>query len=164
MKIKHVVARRIWDSRGRPTVEVEITNEDGTSGLGFAPAGASRGTREAVELRDGGVAFKGLDVQAALRGIEREIAPLLVGRDVEDQAGIDAALIALDGTPNKARLGGNALIAASLECFMLPQRLRVFRCGAIWRRAMRQLCRCRRFRSSVGVRMPAAAPTFRISW
>jgi enolase len=114
MKIRHVQARRVWDSRGRPTVEVEVTNEDGTSGTGIAPAGASRGTREAVELRDGGERFGGLDVQQALHGIANEIAPLLAGRDVADQAGIDAALIALDGTPNKARLGGNALIATSL--------------------------------------------------
>jgi enolase len=114
MKIREVLARRIWDSRGRPTVEVEVVNEDGTRGVGIAPAGASRGTREAVELRDGGERFKGLDVANAIAGIEREIAPALVGRDVQDQAGIDAQLIALDGTPNKARLGGNALIATSL--------------------------------------------------
>ena len=114
MKIKQVTARRIWDSRGRPTVEVEVTNEDGTFGLGIAPAGASRGTREAVELRDGGNRFRGLDVQMALSGIEREVAPALLGRDVTDQSGIDAMLVALDGTANKARLGGNALIATSL--------------------------------------------------
>ncbi|HEY8360751.1 MAG TPA: phosphopyruvate hydratase [Ramlibacter sp.] len=114
MSIRSIAARRIWDSRGRPTVEVEVTNDDGSSGIGIAPAGASMGTREAVELRDGGTRFKGLDVQQALRGIEREIAPLLLGRDVADQAGIDAALVALDGTPNKARLGGNALVATSL--------------------------------------------------
>ncbi len=114
MNIQAVHARRIWDSRGRPTVEVEVVNEDGTVGLGIAPAGASMGTREAVELRDGGSAFRGLDVQTALRGIEREIAPSLLGRDVTQQADIDNMLIALDGTPNKARLGGNALIAASL--------------------------------------------------
>jgi enolase len=114
MNIKQVIARRIWDSRGRPTVEVEVVNEDGTFGLGVAPAGASMGTREAVELRDGGPRFKGLDVLDALRGIAGEIAPALVGRDVTRQAGIDAALIALDGTPNKSRLGGNALIATSL--------------------------------------------------
>jgi enolase len=114
MKIKQVLARRIWDSRGRPTVEVEVVNEDGTGGLGLAPAGASRGTREAVELRDGGPKFKGLDVRQAIAGIEREIAPALIGRDVADQAGIDTALIALDGTPNKSRLGGNALTATSL--------------------------------------------------
>ncbi|MBI2770903.1 MAG: phosphopyruvate hydratase [Burkholderiales bacterium] len=114
MKIRSIQGRRIWDSRGRPTVEVEVVNDDGTLGLGIAPAGASMGTREAVELRDGGAAFGGRDVQSALRGIEREIAPALIGRDVTDQAGIDAALIALDGTPTKARLGGNALIATSL--------------------------------------------------
>ena len=114
MTIQSIVARRIWDSRGRPTIEVEVTNADGTVGTGLAPAGASRGTREAVELRDGGERFRGLDVQKALRGIEREIAPALLGRDAADQAGIDASLVALDGTPNKSRLGGNALIATSL--------------------------------------------------
>jgi len=114
MTIQSILARRIWDSRGRPTIEVEVTNADGTVGTGLAPAGASRGTREAVELRDGGERFRGLDVQKALRGIEREIAPALLGRNAADQAGIDAALIALDGTPNKSRLGGNALIATSL--------------------------------------------------
>jgi len=114
MTIRSILARRIWDSRGRPTVEVEVVNADGTSGLGMAPAGASRGSREAVELRDGGPRFGGFDVQQALRGIEREIAPALVGRDAADQAGIDALLIALDGTPQAARLGGNALVATSL--------------------------------------------------
>ena len=114
MKITHVSARRIWDSRGRPTVEVEVVTEDGTTGIGIAPAGASRGTGEAAELRDGGSRFKGLDVQQAIAGIEREIAPALVGRDTADQTGIDAMLIALDGTRDKSRLGGNALIATSL--------------------------------------------------
>ncbi|MDB5913009.1 MAG: phosphopyruvate hydratase [Ramlibacter sp.] len=114
MTIQKILARRIWDSRGRPTVEVEVLNADGTSGIGIAPAGASRGSREAVELRDGGQRFMGLDVQQAVSGIVREIAPALVGRDAADQAGIDAMLIALDGTSDKSRLGGNALIATSL--------------------------------------------------
>jgi enolase len=114
MKIKQVLARRIWDSRGRPTVEVEVVNEDGTSGVGMAPAGASMGTREAVELRDGGQRFRGLGVQRALEGIAREIAPALAGQDVTRQAEIDALLVALDGTPLKSRLGGNALVATSL--------------------------------------------------
>jgi enolase len=114
MNIRSVAARRIWDSRGRPTIEVEVTNEDGTVGLGIAPAGASRGTREAVERRDGGTRFGGLDVQQALAGIRSEIAPALVGRDVTAQAVIDAMLVALDGTPNRSRLGGNALVATSL--------------------------------------------------
>ncbi len=112
--ISHLQTRRVWDSRGRPTIEVEVTTEDGFSGFGIAPAGASRGTREASELRDGGKAFGGLDVQNALHGIRTEIAPVLVGKDVTDQVGIDALLIELDGTPNKARLGGNALVATSL--------------------------------------------------
>ncbi len=114
MKIKSIQARRIWDSRGRPTVEVEVANADGTVGIGIAPAGASMGSREAVELRDGGERFKGLDVSKAIAGIQREIAPVLIGRDVTDQAAIDAALIALDATPNLSRLGGNALVATSL--------------------------------------------------
>ena len=114
MTIQHVHARRIWDSRGRPTVEVEVVNADGTVGIGMAPAGASRGSREAVELRDGGARFGGRDVQQALLGIRREIAPVLVGREASDQAGIDAMLLSLDGTPDKSRLGGNALIATSL--------------------------------------------------
>lgn len=114
MTIQSILSRRIWDSRGRPTLEVEVLNTDGTGGTGIAPAGASRGSREAVELRDGGARFGGRDVQHALAGIEREIAPALLGRDAADQAGIDAMLIALDGTPDKSRLGGNALVATSL--------------------------------------------------
>jgi len=114
MRIREVVGRRIWDSRGRPTVEVDVVAEDGSVGRGVAPAGASRGSREAVERRDGGARLGGLDVQEALRGIEREIAPALRGRDVTDQAGIDDLLLRLDGTPDKSRLGGNALVATSL--------------------------------------------------
>lgn len=113
-RIVHLQERRIWDSRGRPTIEVEVTTEDGFSGRGIAPAGASRGTREAIESRDGGKAFGGFDVQNALRGIREEIAPALLGSDVTDQAGIDALLVELDGTVTKSRLGGNALIATSL--------------------------------------------------
>ncbi|HEY1781893.1 MAG TPA: phosphopyruvate hydratase [Roseiarcus sp.] len=112
--IQSLVARRIWDSRGRPTVEAEIRLSDGATGRGIAPAGASRGSREAIDKRDGGKRFGGLDVQDALAGIAREIAPALIGLDPFDQAAIDARLIALDGTPNKARLGGNALTAVSL--------------------------------------------------
>ncbi|MBP0579092.1 phosphopyruvate hydratase [Labrys sp. LIt4] len=112
--IRRLVARRIWDSRGRPTVEAEAELSDGTIGRGIAPAGASRGSREALERRDGGEKLGGLDVQGALAGIREEIAPLLMGRDPFDQAGLDAALIALDGTPTKQRLGGNATVAVSL--------------------------------------------------
>jgi enolase len=112
--IRSLVARRIWDSRGRPTVEAEVALSDGAVGRGIAPAGASRGSREAIDKRDGGTRLGGLDVQNALDGIRTEIAPALAGLEPFDQAAIDARLIALDGTPNKARLGGNALTAVSL--------------------------------------------------
>ena len=113
-RIKQVLARRIWDSRGRPTVEVDVVTDTGALGRGIAPAGASRGTREALERRDGGTRFGGLDVLQAVQGIQQEIAPALLGLEVTEQATIDALLIALDGTADKSRLGGNALIATSL--------------------------------------------------
>ena len=112
--IQSLVARRIWDSRGRPTIEAEIALSDGAIGRGVAPAGASRGSREAIDKRDGGKRLGGLDVQDALQGITKEIAPTLIDLDPFDQACIDAKLISLDGTPSKARLGGNALTAVSL--------------------------------------------------
>jgi enolase len=112
--ISHIAARRIWDSRGRPTVEAEVKLPDGTIGRGIAPAGASRGSFEAVDLRDGGAALGGYDVAHAVRNIKGEIAATLHGMDVADQAGVDAALVTLDGTPQKSRLGGNALIATSM--------------------------------------------------
>lgn len=112
--INSVIARRVWDSRGRPTVEVEIGTSSGAWGRGIAPAGASRGSAEAIDLRDGGSAHGGLDVQQALHGIREEIAPMLIGRKVTDQIDIDHSLIELDGTHNKSRLGGNATIATSL--------------------------------------------------
>jgi enolase len=112
--IRTISARRIWDSRGRPTVEAEVALSDGAAGRGMAPAGASRGAHEAVDKRDGGKRLGGFDVQTALERIRAEIAPALIGLDPFDQAGVDAKLVALDGTPNKARLGGNALTAVSL--------------------------------------------------
>ena len=112
--IRSLSARRIWDSRGRPTVEAEVALSDGAVGRGIAPAGASRGSREAIDKRDGGKRLGGLDVQKALEGIRAEIAPALIGLNPFDQAGVDAKLVAIDGTPNKGRLGGNALTAVSL--------------------------------------------------
>jgi enolase len=112
--ITDILARRVWDSRGRPTVEAEIVLSDGRSGRAIAPAGASRGSREALELRDGGEAFGGLDVTKALAAIRGTIRPALLGMRVDEQARIDETLIALDGTPQKAKLGGNATIAVSM--------------------------------------------------
>jgi enolase len=114
MKIVGVVGRRVWDSRGRPTVEAEVRLDSGAVGRAIAPAGASTGSGEAIDLRDGGAAFGGLDVKRAVGSVNGEIAAALRGTDASDQAALDRRLIELDGTPNKARLGGNALIAVSL--------------------------------------------------
>ncbi len=113
-RIETVHARRVWDSRARPTVEVEVTLADGTTGRAIAPAGASMGSGEAADLRDGGTAFDGLDVRKAVASVETEIAKALRGHDAADQAGVDGILAALDGTPRKLRLGGNAVIATSM--------------------------------------------------
>ncbi len=113
-RIRQVKGRRVWDSRGRPTVEAEVHLADGSVGRAIAPAGASRGRYEAIDLRDGGSAFGGYGVARALAGIADEIAPALAGLRADNQAEIDRTLIELDGTPNKARLGGNATTAVSM--------------------------------------------------
>lgn len=113
-EITGVCGRRVWDSRGRPTVETEITLRGGAHGRAIAPAGASTGQAEAIDLRDGGDAFGGYDVRKAVAAVNGEIARLLRGKDAADQAGLDAALIELDGTENKGRLGGNAIVATSM--------------------------------------------------
>jgi enolase len=112
--IVHVHARQILDSRGNPTVEVDVGVESGASGRAAVPSGASTGKFEAVELRDGGDAYLGKGVLRAVRNLEAEIAPALVGMDAADQRAIDSALCELDGTPNKARLGANAILGCSL--------------------------------------------------
>ncbi len=113
-RITHVLARRVWDSRGRPTVEAEVHLASGAVGRAIAPAGASRGTREAVDLRDGGVRFGGMDVLRAVAGVNDRVSAVVTGMDAGDQAAVDHALIDLDATPNKAVLGGNATVAVSL--------------------------------------------------
>src|SRR5262245_12049069 len=113
-RIERIVGRRVWDSRGRPTVEAEIFLDSGASGRAIAPAGASTSTREAVELGDGGSADGGLGVDRALANINGEIAAALRTMPIADQTAIDAWLIELDGTPNKSRLGGNATTAVSM--------------------------------------------------
>ena len=113
-RISAVTGRRVWDSRGRPTVEAEVRLTGGAIGRAIAPAGASRGSHEAVDLRDGGVLLGGLGVEQAVLNLRDAVGQQLLGLDASDQAGVDAALIALDGTPNKRRLGANALIAVSM--------------------------------------------------
>jgi enolase len=112
--IARVRGRRVWDSRGRPTVEADVTLADGSMGRGMAPAGASRGSREAVDLRDGGDKLGGFDVTHAVANVNGEIAAAMLDRDASDQPIIDQVLIDLDGTPTKSRLGGNATVAVSL--------------------------------------------------
>ena len=109
-----VRGRAVWDSRGRPTVEAEVHLADGTIGRAIAPAGASVGTGEAIDLRDGGTRLGGYGVERAVGAVRGEIAALLEGRDSTDQSGIDRDLCALDGTAQKSRLGGNAIVAVSM--------------------------------------------------
>jgi enolase len=113
--IVDVHARQILDSRGNPTVEVDVTLEDGSMGRAAVPSGASTGAHEAVELRDGDKSrWGGKGVSKAVAAVNGEIAEALLGMEAEDQAQIDAAMIALDGTENKGRLGANAILGASL--------------------------------------------------
>jgi enolase len=113
--VEAVFARQILDSRGRPTVEVDVTLDDGTLGRASVPSGASTGTYEAHERRDGDAAeFAGLGVRAAVRAVRDEVSPALRGCDVTDQRGIDTLLRDLDGTENLARLGANAVLGTSL--------------------------------------------------
>ena len=112
--IETIVGRRVWDSRGRPTVEAEIMTTGHVIGRAIAPAGASTGSGEALDKRDGGAAFGGLDVQGAIAAIDGPIADALRGTDVQDQPSLDAILIELDGTSEKSKLGGNATIAVSM--------------------------------------------------
>jgi enolase len=115
MKIRSIDAYQVYDSRGNPTVEVEIQLEDGTHGRGTVPSGASTGQFEALELRDGDPSrFRGKSVFKAITNIQREIAPALAGCDVLDQESLDNRLIELDGTPGKSRLGANAVLAVSM--------------------------------------------------
>ena len=117
VEIVDVVGREVLDSRGNPTVEVEVYLEDGTMGRAAVPSGASTGIYEACELRDGDKGrYKGKCVLKAVDNVNTEIAEALIGMNALDQPAIDALLIELDGTPNKARLGANAILGASLAC------------------------------------------------
>ena len=113
--IEDVIAREVLDSRGNPTVEVEITLEDGSVGRAMVPSGASTGVHEAVELRDGDKArYLGKGTLKAVENVNTIIADQILGFDVFDQVGLDKMLIELDGTPNKGRLGANAILGVSM--------------------------------------------------
>src|SRR5882762_11054722 len=112
--IEQVGAREILDSRGNPTVEVEIVLIDGTFARAAVPSGASTGEHEAVELRDGGERYGGKGVEKAVEAVLDEIAPAVIGLNADDQRLVDQALLDLDGTPDKSRLGANAILGVSL--------------------------------------------------
>jgi enolase len=112
-----VIAREILDSRGNPTVEADVLLESGVMGRAAVPSGASTGSREAIELRDGDKSrYLGKGVLKAVEHVNTEICEAIIGLDVEDQAFIDKTMIDLDGTENKSRLGANALLAVSMAC------------------------------------------------
>ena len=113
-EIVHVEGREILDSRGNPTVEVEVTLDSGASGRAAVPSGASTGEHEAVELRDGGDRYAGKGVLSAVGHVNTSIASALRGADALDQRGVDGLLLELDGTDNKAHLGANAILGTSL--------------------------------------------------
>src|SRR5256885_13416574 len=113
-EITQVHARQVIDSRGNPTVEVEVGVASAASGRAIVPSGASTGEFEAVELRDGGDAFGGKGVTRAVENVRGEIASAVTGLDADDQAALDRAMIDLDGSDNKGRLGANAILGVSL--------------------------------------------------
>ena len=114
MKIQRVHAREVLDSRGQPTVEVEVWLSNGVGGRATVPSGASTGEHEAVELRDGGKRFLGKGVARAVENVNRKLAPRLRGKEARDQAAIDRLMIAMDGTADKGKLGANAILGVSL--------------------------------------------------
>src|SRR5688572_22906411 len=130
MKIQRVHAREVLDSRGQPTVEVEVTLKNGVVGRATVPSGASTGAHEAVELRDGGKRFLGKSVLRAVSNVNEKIAPRLRGKEARDQEGLDNMMIALDGRANKGKLGANAILGVSLavaHAQALAQRLPLYR-------------------------------------
>ena len=143
--IRRVAAREVLDSRGRPTVEVEVELSDGTRAAATVPAGASTGAHEARELRDGDPRrYRGLGVLTAVRNVVDVLAPAIVDRDAGDQAGLDDELTELDGTSDKSRLGANAILGVSLAVARAAAAFR--RRAAVappgeWRRG--RCCRCR---------------------
>lgn len=126
--IETVKAREIFDSRGNPTVEADVLLSDGTLGRAEVPSGASTGDREAVELRDGGDYLMGKGVMKAVKNVNTEINDALKGLSPFDQAKIDKAMIDLDGTPNKGRLGANAILGVSMAVARAAAQSQKFHC------------------------------------
>lgn len=116
MKIKDIKGREILDSRGNPTVEVDVILENGIIGRAAVPSGASTGSREAIELRDNDSRYNGKGVRRAVNNVNTSLKNLVVGMEVEDQEQIDRKMIELDGTPNKSKLGANAILGVSMAC------------------------------------------------
>ena len=164
-KISSLIGRRVWDSRGVPTLEAEITLENGKRGRAIAPSGASRGTREALELRDGGKKLGGKDVQSALTHLNGPLADALQGMSVHDQAELDHALITLDPSPLKETMGGNAIIAASLAALQAAAADQGCRSGSILQCIIRKrrLCHCLKFKFLGAGLMPGDVLIFKTS-
>jgi enolase len=142
IKIKDIRGREILDSRGNPTVEADVYLEDGSMGRAGVPSGASTGTREAVELRDGDKSrYLGKGVRKAVANVNGELRKALTAQEYSDQRELDRAMIELDGTENKSRLGANALLAISLATARRMQPPRESRCFATWATARRCLFR-----------------------
>jgi len=116
MKIRNIISREILDSRGNPTIETKVILQNGIEGKAAVPSGASTGSREALELRDGGKRYQGKGVLKAVQNVNKKIAKVIVGMEVEKLQEIDVKMIKLDGTKNKSRLGANAILSVSLAC------------------------------------------------
>jgi len=140
--ITKIIAREILDSRGNPTLEAEVTLSSGHTGRAAVPSGASTGSKEAVELRDGDKSrYMGKGVKKAVANVNTTIADALKGFDAADQQGLDQKLINLDGTDNKGRLGANALLGVSMANAHAIAASKNSPCGHIWLAAMKSLCR-----------------------
>ena len=113
-KIKNVIGRQIFDSRGNPTVEVEVFTDESGFGRAAVPSGASTGQHEAVELRDNNEKFSGKGVMSAVNNVNKTIAKNIIGKNIQNQEEIDSLMIDLDGTPNKSNLGANSILGVSL--------------------------------------------------
>ena len=142
-RIAHLSAREVLDSRGNPTIEVTCCLDSGATGSAIVPSGASTGRFEAVELRDGGERYGGKGVRTAVGHVDGEIAASLCGYEAYDQRAVDLALIDLDGTADKSRLGANAIVGTSLAVAVRPLRMPWRRSTAISGESTPTSSRCR---------------------